>query len=110
MDEHQQPARGAAALGQIPPCAAPEIEEPFLHRILGQIVVAQDAPGERKRGRAEPVVELGKRGLVAARGQRHEGFLGEVGEITGHEAHSDMGARITFAARGRTVRSIVLSR
>ena len=61
--------------------AAPEPEERFLHRVLGERFVAEHAVGEPVGGAADPVVELGERRLVRPGDERDERFVGEVGEV-----------------------------
>ena len=74
-----------AALGDEPRGAAPDREERVLHGVLGERLVAQHAQREPVGDAAVAVVELGERNLVGARGQRDDGFVGEMGKRTRHD-------------------------
>jgi hypothetical protein len=88
MHEREQPRAGLAALRHetvgITPCG----EEPFLHRVFGELVIAQDAQGESIGDPPEAIVELRQRGLVGPRQQSDHGFVGEVGEGARHQPRS----------------------
>ncbi len=75
---------GLRALRREARSCAPDREEGLLHGVLGQTVVAHDAAREPVGDAPDPVVELCERGLVAARDERHEGFVREVGAVLAH--------------------------
>ena len=77
-----------ARSGMKRPRRAPDREERLLHRVLGERLVAQHAQREPVGDPVVAVVQLGERKLVGARNQRDDGFVGQVGEVAGHVAHS----------------------
>ena len=56
-------------------------EEGLLHGVLCQRLVAEDAEREPVGDAADPVVQLGQGRLVAARDERHQGFVGQVSQV-----------------------------
>ena len=63
------------------PALRQSAEERFLHRVLGERLVAEHAVGEPVGDAADAVVELGERRLVRPRDERDERFVREVGEV-----------------------------
>ena len=64
--------------------AAPDREEGLLHCVLGQGLVTKDPQREPVGDAAVAVVQFRERNLVRARGERDNGFVGEMGERPGH--------------------------
>ncbi len=84
MDEREDPRARLRALGAERRCAAPDLEERLLHRVLGVPLVAQHPQRQPVRDAADAVVELGQRVLVAARDERDQGFVGEMSVVLAH--------------------------
>jgi hypothetical protein len=57
---------------------APHREEALLHRVLRQPLVAEDAQRDPVRDAPDTVVQLGERGVVAARHERDQRLVGQV--------------------------------
>ena len=70
-------------------------EEPLLHRVLRQPVVAQHAVREAVRDAADAVVELGQRRLVATRDERDERLVREMSEVLTHRPRTGDSANAT---------------
>ena len=68
-------------------------EERVLHRVLGQRLVAQHPQREPVGGAAVAVVQLGERDLVGSRGQRDDGFVGQVCQVASRHRRAPRGAR-----------------
>ena len=78
MDEHEDPGARLGSLGHEAPGGSPDGEEGLLHRVLGQVPVAENAQREPEGDAAVTVVELRQRVLVRARDERHERLVGKV--------------------------------
>ena len=55
---------------------APHGEEAFLHRVLGEPLVAEDPMGDAVCDPADAVVELAERAVVSARDERDQRLVG----------------------------------
>ena len=84
MDEREDPRARLGAVGAEGRRAPPHCEEPLLHRILGQAIVAHHALREAECDPAHPVVQLAERGLVPPGDERDERFVREVGVLLAH--------------------------
>ena len=94
MDEREDPRARLRALGAERRGGPPDLEERLLHRVLGVALVAQHAQREPVGDPADAVVQLGERVLVAARDERDQSLVGEVGVVLAHgEAVLRLGQR-----------------
>ena len=84
MDERQDPRARLRALRAERGGAPPDREEPFLHGVLGEPLVAQHAQREAVGDAADPVVQLSERVLVTSGDQRDERLVGEMSVLLAH--------------------------
>ena len=84
MHEREDPGARLGALRPERGGGAPDREEPFLDRVLGQPLVAQHPQRETVGDAPDAVVELGESRLVAPRDERDEGFVREMSEVLAH--------------------------
>ena len=84
MDERQDPRARLRPVGAEPRRAPPHREKPLLHRVLGELLVAEDADGEAEGDASYPVVELAERVLVTPCDERHERLVRQVSVLLAH--------------------------
>ena len=84
MHECEDPRARLRAFGAERRGRPPDAEEAFLHGVLREPLVAQDAEREAVGDAAHPVVELRECGLVSPRDERDQGFVREVGVLLCH--------------------------
>ena len=81
MHEREHPGARLRALGAEGGGSTPDGEEPVLHGVLGEAVVAQHAQREPVRDAPDPIVELGEGILVPPGDERDQGLVREVGVL-----------------------------
>ena len=105
VHEREDPRARLATLGHEAGGRPPDREERLLHRVLGELLVAQDAQRQPVGGTAVAVVQLGERRLLRPRGERDERFVGEVGELPVHSVRYSRAEAGRFKRSNRFTRS-----